>query len=62
MELLGISTLSPNTFLLALGIESLLIRLQVLIDDRVATIFIFSSIHKIDLQLASLPAGGRTLA
>ncbi len=52
--------LLPNPFTLALGVEALLIRLQVLIDDRVATIFVFPSIHRIDLQLANLPTDGRT--
>ena len=44
---------------LALGIESLSIRLQVLVDDRAAARFILSGIDGIDLQLANLPLGGR---
>lgn len=57
---LGTSALRLNGFLLALRCESCSIRLQVLIDDRASTEFVFRRIDRIDLQLADLATVGRT--
>ena len=59
-DMLGISTLLLNKSVLALGAESLSIRLQVLIDDRATALFVLAGVYRIDLQLANLATAGRT--